>query len=612
MHQEHPLKKKYDPKCVPVRRVSAWEREQIEKRQRHLKVFKGQKWQKLHRENELRKAKAAAAGVRMEERRKRKARGGDYDDFEIDAAADAVSRLHKLISEDANSVALIRGVRLIRMLRDNAPPREINPTLEHAEKVLFQIINQGYDISDIRLQSDKVQRLSGGIRPTAPRLAEEDLSERRKPAETELGQDATTGPSEAPLAATKGAPEQHNKPSKPKHGNGRVPADSSTVPVPAEEDIRERGKSRKPDHGSGREATGSPPAPAPAARDTPERTRPTQADHGSRQENRQAETPLDAGSRHRQPPKAQAPASSVGDHLDPPSPVLHDRQPAPAPKPSHTRSHEKKRPEAPLDTTAVYKQRPDSQAPVFSAGDHLDPPPPPRPAGEPLPEPKPAPIQRQQDKRAEKTPEASTRANRPTTSNASASSLGDPLDAPSSPQRVGLAAPLPRPSPLHRQQTARPSTAPEASARSPQRHQSNASTSSLASRFDRPSSPQRGRQSAPFPRPSQTQQQQNFRPKTASAFSARSRQRPQSNASASSLASRFDRPSSPQRGRQSAPLLRPSQQQQQQQNERPSTAPGPSTRPPQRPQSSASVSSRTSSFAIPRSPPHGRQPPPIP
>lgn len=64
MHQEHPLKKKYDPKCVPVRRVSAWEQEQIEKRQRHLKVFKGQKWQKLHRENELRKAKAAAAGVR--------------------------------------------------------------------------------------------------------------------------------------------------------------------------------------------------------------------------------------------------------------------------------------------------------------------------------------------------------------------------------------------------------------------------------------------------------------------------------------------------------------------------------------------------------------------
>ncbi|KAL5349461.1 hypothetical protein ACLOAV_005754 [Pseudogymnoascus australis] len=63
MHQEHPLKKKYDPKCVPVRRVSAWEQEQIEKRQRHLKVFKGQKWQKLHRENELRKAKAAAAGV---------------------------------------------------------------------------------------------------------------------------------------------------------------------------------------------------------------------------------------------------------------------------------------------------------------------------------------------------------------------------------------------------------------------------------------------------------------------------------------------------------------------------------------------------------------------
>lgn len=64
MRLEHPLKKKYDRKCVPVRRVSAWEREQIEKRQKHLKEFKGQKWQKLHREDELRKAKAAAAGIR--------------------------------------------------------------------------------------------------------------------------------------------------------------------------------------------------------------------------------------------------------------------------------------------------------------------------------------------------------------------------------------------------------------------------------------------------------------------------------------------------------------------------------------------------------------------
>jgi hypothetical protein len=64
MHLEGPLKKKYDRKCVPVRRVSAWEREQIEKRQRHLKNFKGVKWQKLHREDELRRAKAAADGIR--------------------------------------------------------------------------------------------------------------------------------------------------------------------------------------------------------------------------------------------------------------------------------------------------------------------------------------------------------------------------------------------------------------------------------------------------------------------------------------------------------------------------------------------------------------------
>lgn len=65
MHSgNHPLKKSYDRKCVPVRRVSAWEREQIEKRQKHLKEFKGEKWQRLHREDELRKAKAAADGVR--------------------------------------------------------------------------------------------------------------------------------------------------------------------------------------------------------------------------------------------------------------------------------------------------------------------------------------------------------------------------------------------------------------------------------------------------------------------------------------------------------------------------------------------------------------------
>jgi hypothetical protein len=64
MCSESPLKKKYDKKSVPVRRVSAWEREQIEKRQNFLKERKGPRWQKLHRDDELRKIKAAAEGLR--------------------------------------------------------------------------------------------------------------------------------------------------------------------------------------------------------------------------------------------------------------------------------------------------------------------------------------------------------------------------------------------------------------------------------------------------------------------------------------------------------------------------------------------------------------------
>ncbi|OBT64631.1 hypothetical protein VE03_06311 [Pseudogymnoascus sp. 23342-1-I1] len=629
MQSENPLKKKYNRKCIAVRRVTAWEQEQIEKRQKHLKAFKGQKWQKLHREDELRKAKAAAAGksshkpgghlthqptkkittkskiihstyvprpkkykykkelppsapftlenlkkFMMEERKQRKERDSDYNDFERDAVAKAFANLHKMIAKGVDNKILRYQVRIIEGIRERAPTPETNPTLVRAERELFQQINRRGNIYDIKSLSEKLQRLNGGGPTTAPVGAKEDISKRRKPTEPELRQEATAGPSEVPVAATKEAPENS--------------------------------KTSKPDHGNHRETTGFSPAPVPAEKDAPERSKPTKAELGNRQGNKRPEKLPHASSRHKQPAKAQVSAHSVGRHLDPPSPPGLAKQPSSPPQPVHAQGHVNKRLGVPLDATTHHEQPPKAQASAPPAGDHFVQPPPPRPARYRGPAPRTAYTPEQGDWRAGTALGANTLYKLPPKSQASASSVGDPLDAPSPPQRARQPVPFPRPPNVHPQETMQPSTAPGPSTSTQKRPSSIASTSTLTSRFDPPPPPRRAAQPPPLTRPSQPHLPQTARPSIAPGPSTRPPQRPQSQASASSVGDPQDQPSAIHRARQPPPLPRPHQPQRPQ-TARPSTAPGSSAPTNKRARSSASVSSRTSTFAIPPSPSRGRQ-----
>lgn len=70
-----------------------------------------------------------------------------------------MAQLHQLIAEDGDSAIMRRQVRYIKKLRKNAPSQSINSSLNHAEKILFQVITDRGNQYDIRLQSEKVQSL---------------------------------------------------------------------------------------------------------------------------------------------------------------------------------------------------------------------------------------------------------------------------------------------------------------------------------------------------------------------------------------------------------------------------------------------------------------------
>ncbi|OBT76535.1 hypothetical protein VF21_05381 [Pseudogymnoascus sp. 05NY08] len=752
MHSEGPLKKKYDRKCVPVRRVSSWQREQIEKRQRHLKNFKGTKWQKLHREDELRKAKAAADGIRyvrlssvrsasiapnkvsrvaarrtrgvrftakkknshkprghltqkptkprtyneishttyrpaprkyryrrepppptpvtsqnlkkftMEERRKRKGSG----DGNAKIAESIFRQLCESIEKDPTSKVVRSQAKLLEGLRGKSPIQQTNTSLDRAEKQLWQLIRQRGDPYDIKLQARNVQRLRAEFTPTAPAAAEEDAPERHKPVKAEERREAA-GPSPAPVSADKDARETSkptelgdplDPPSPPRHTARPV-----LEPKPAQAQKQEnkrpgepldtaRSHIPPPESQASASSVGDPLDPSsPVRRDREPILAPTPS-QSHRQENKRPGTPLDANTR------AQSHASDTfpSDSFDPTSPSHRGRQPISVPKPPQGQRQESKQPDAPSDADTRHKPVPESVASASSIGDPLYAPSPSQRARQPIPA---------QNKRPGAPLETGTRHKPAPNSIASASSIGDPLDAPSPPQRGRNPIPALKHSHLPREETARPGTAPESSGRTSKRPQSNASTSSVGSRFDLPSHPPRTPQepegtspppgklpvlapkpsqghrqetarpstaseatahihshaptSSPgssfarrdnlpvlAPGPSQPRREENARPSTAPESSAPAPKRPQSSASASSHTSTFAIPPLPSGARQPTPLSRPSQVHREQ-TARPSTAPESSAATNKRPRSSASVSSRTSTFAVPASPQRGRE-----
>ncbi|KFZ14813.1 hypothetical protein V501_03043 [Pseudogymnoascus sp. VKM F-4519 (FW-2642)] len=660
MHSEGPLKKKYDRKCVPVRRVSSWEREQIEKRQKHLKNFKGVKWQKLHREDELRKAKAKADGIRfrhdlppptpitmqnlkrfnMEEKAKRKENGNDDTKFERRIFA----QIFHIIENDPSSKVLRKQVRCIEQLREKSPPRQIDPSLHRAEKQLFQLIKDHGYISDIRLQSRTVQRLQ-----SAAAGAGDDAHERSKPAQPgQRREDAR--PSPAPVPANKDASEgiQPTERERVRARETAGPSAAPAAPVPADE---ERSRPIEAEHGGRQETRRAETPPAASARhkhfilrqedkrneapldtNTIQRkfprstgsassvggpldpsTRPVpepKAAHIQRRENKHHGEPLDTDTSRKLPPKSHTPTFSVGDPLD----HRHDARQSPlAPTPSQVYEQENTQTGVPLHTNTLCKPPPKSIASASSIGDRFDPTSPShRNRQESVFVPKPPQGQEQESKQPVAPFDADTRHKSPPKLVDPAPSIGDPLDAPQPPRRAKNPIRAFKPSRLPREETSRPSTAPEASARPSKRPDSRASSTSIGSRFDLPTQspripqapapnpPQRGRQPIAALKPSPLSREETARPSTAPEASAPANKRPQSSASNSSIGSRFA-PSPPPRPRQPAPLPRPSPLQRQE-TARPSTAPESSATASKRHRSSISVSSHASTFALPRSP----------
>ncbi|OBT83539.1 hypothetical protein VE02_07796 [Pseudogymnoascus sp. 03VT05] len=666
----------------------------------------------------------------MEERRKRKVCG----DGNAKIAESIFRQLCESIEKDPTSKVVRSQAKLLEGLRGKSPIQQTNTSLDRAEKQLWQLVRQRGNPYDIKFQARNVQRLRAEFTPTAPAAAEEDAPERHKPVRAEQRREAA-GPSPVPVPAVKDAGEG-SKQAKCEYGRAReraAPSASPAAPISPDGDTRERSKPAQAEHGDQQENRREEAPIAASARhkhflkleasastlgglyDLPSPPRkagqPVPAlkpDHILRQEDKRNEVPLDAGTRNKQPQNSQASASSVGDPLDPPSPVRRDREPILAPTPSQSHRKENKRPGTPLDANMRAQshasgtfpsdgfdpaspshrgrqpifvpkppqdqrqesKRPDAQsdagtrqksapgsvAPASSIGDPLDAPSPSQRARQPIPA---------QNKRPGAPFEPGNRHKAPLNSIASASSIGDHLDAPSPPQRGRNPTPALKPSLLPREETARAGTAPESSDRTSKRPQSNASTSSVNSRFDLPTLPPRTPQEPadPLPPPckltllapkpsqghrhetarpstasgatahthshastsspgsgfarrdnlpvlapgrSQLRREENARPSTAPESSAPAPKRPQSSASASSRTSTFAVPPLPSRAREPAPLPRPSTLQRQE-NARPSTAPESIAATNKRPRSSASVSSRTSTFAVPASPQRGRE-----
>ena len=175
---------------------------------------------------------------------------------------------------------------------------------------------------------------------------------------------------------------------------------------------------------------------------------------------------------HKHPPKAQASASSVGDPLDPPSPPGHATRPVLEPKPAYILSQENRRSETSLEASKGHKQVPKPQKSASSVGDPLDPPSPPRRDRQSLFVPQSPEDQRQEKTRPRAPFDVNTRHKRPPESIASASSIGDRFDPPSP---LPPAVPTLRPYLGQRQETPRPRTAPGATTHTNKRPQSRAS-----------------------------------------------------------------------------------------------------------------------------------------
>jgi hypothetical protein len=93
----------------------------------------------------------------MEEKQRRKGREDDSGSLYFEKVS--FGHLFQIISTDPTDKQLARYVRMIEQIREDRQYKPTDPTLERAEKTLFQLIRQRGDPSDITLQAGTVKNL---------------------------------------------------------------------------------------------------------------------------------------------------------------------------------------------------------------------------------------------------------------------------------------------------------------------------------------------------------------------------------------------------------------------------------------------------------------------
>lgn len=89
--------------------------------------------------------------------------GDDGSGYHIDLVAGTLKEIYFQISNGENVKTLRVLVSVLNLLCKDEPRPAVDPVVDHAEKHLFQLIEQGADIKDIKLQAEGVQRLKAPL-----------------------------------------------------------------------------------------------------------------------------------------------------------------------------------------------------------------------------------------------------------------------------------------------------------------------------------------------------------------------------------------------------------------------------------------------------------------
>jgi hypothetical protein len=92
--------------------------------------------------------------------------GVSVEDYE----KESVAQLYSMIPNGMDMKVVTMQVNIIETLREKFPKPSTDPVLEHAETILFRLIKQGADATEIKLQAESIRRLKAPLAPGKFRL----------------------------------------------------------------------------------------------------------------------------------------------------------------------------------------------------------------------------------------------------------------------------------------------------------------------------------------------------------------------------------------------------------------------------------------------------------